>query len=69
MRTLRRYVSRQVFGSTLLVFLALLMLFSFFDFISWNSYRILVKFRLMLSLGRSPPLLTLYPLTMQLVSL
>ncbi|MBL8533245.1 MAG: LPS export ABC transporter permease LptG [Betaproteobacteria bacterium] len=33
MRTLRRYVSRQVFGSTLLVFLALLMLFSFFDFI------------------------------------
>src|SRR5262245_33073708 len=42
---------------------------SFLAFISWNSYRILVKFRLMLSLGRSPPLLTLYPLTMQFSSL
>lgn len=33
MRTLRRYVTRQVLVSTLLVFAALLMLFSFFDFI------------------------------------
>lgn len=33
MRTLRRYVGRQVVVSTLMVFAALLMLFSFFDFI------------------------------------
>lgn len=33
MRTLRRYVTRQVFGATALVFSALLMLFAFFDLI------------------------------------
>lgn len=33
MRTLRRYVTRQVFGATALVFMALLMLFAFFDLI------------------------------------
>jgi lipopolysaccharide export system permease protein len=33
MRTLRRYVTRQVFFATLLVFAALLMLFAFFDLI------------------------------------
>ncbi len=33
MKTLRRYVTRQVFGSTALVFSALLMLFAFFDLI------------------------------------
>lgn len=33
MKTLRRYVTRQILGSTVLVMLALLMLFSFFDFI------------------------------------
>jgi len=33
MKTLRRYVTRQVFGATALVFAALLMLFAFFDLI------------------------------------
>jgi lipopolysaccharide export system permease protein len=32
-RTLRRYITRQVFGATALVFMALLMLFAFFDLI------------------------------------
>jgi lipopolysaccharide export system permease protein len=34
MRTLTRYVSRDVLFSTLLIFTALLMLFSFFDLIN-----------------------------------
>ena len=33
MRTIRRYVAVQVFWSTALVFVALLLLFAFFDFI------------------------------------
>lgn len=33
MKTLRRYITRQVFGATALVFMALLMLFAFFDLI------------------------------------
>ena len=33
MRVLRRYLSRQITGSILLVLVALLMLFSFFDLI------------------------------------
>ena len=33
MRTIRRYVAKQVFGATALVFSALLLLFGFFDFI------------------------------------
>lgn len=50
MRTLRRYITRHVLGSTVLVFMALLMLFSFFDFIQELGELDRGKYRLSLAL-------------------
>ncbi|MFO1321905.1 MAG: LPS export ABC transporter permease LptG [Burkholderiales bacterium] len=50
MRTLRRYITKHVLGSTVLVFVALLMLFSFFDFIQELGELDRGKYRLSLAL-------------------
>ncbi|MBI1395576.1 MAG: LPS export ABC transporter permease LptG [Betaproteobacteria bacterium] len=50
MKTVRRYVTRQILTSTVLVMVALLMLFSFFDFIQELGDVGRGKYRLMLAL-------------------